>query len=65
MQITSHQHKLAVALLEALGMDHIRLERLAPEGYRYYAWRRQKKTNGEGPDVKAGLLWSTLTIFEE
>jgi hypothetical protein len=60
MKITSHQHKLAVALLAELGMDNVRLERLAPAGYRYYAWRRPKKTNGEGPEVKAGLRTELL-----
>ena len=61
----SEQHKLAVELLKALGMEHVRSERVTSAGYRYYAWRRPKKAKGETPDGKADLLWSVLTIHEE
>ena len=51
MRFPPRRHKLAVNLLEILGIDNIRLEQLSPQEYRYFAWRRSQKANGDGPYV--------------
>ena len=47
MDQSKKQHRLAVDLLEELGLDYVRLEPQWDGHYRYYAWS-VPLTNGNG-----------------
>jgi len=51
------QHKLAITLLDVLGLQNIRLERRADGSYRYHAWSvRLVDGNGSPAVSRRGLV---------
>jgi hypothetical protein len=57
MSRSKQQHEMAIVLLEALGLDTIRLEPSPDGGYRYAAWKEPRaEGSGAGRLVKRGRV---------
>ena len=49
------QHKIAVKLLDKLGVQYLRLEQ-TPAGYRYHGWTVPHIPNNGGAKVRRGVI---------